>query len=150
MNQPKRHNKSIKEIKKEGRCTNCSCRYICTSHEKEQRHKTSECPSSIKNLSPIESPAKIGMEKMGYSGNTQEPTDMIPVIKMEYWDGSKFIVRTDKAGYKKILCKLRVKMRSKLLNLPIEKQIEIARSQSMLKRTEEMMSEVMYLKIKKG
>ena len=97
--------------------------------------------------SSIKAPAEIGMEKMGFVPEEKEPTDMIPVIKMEYWDGSKFIIRTDKAGYKKILCRLRVKMRSKLLDLPIEEQIEIARSQNMVKRTEEMMSEKEYLKI---
>ncbi len=143
-------NKSIKETKKEGRCTNCVMNTICTFANKEQKGRSGHCPSSIKNLPPIKSPAKIGMEKMGYSGNTQEPTDMIPVIKMEYWDGSKFIVRTDKAGYKKILCKLRVKMRSKLLDLPIEEQIEIGKKQTMLKQTEENMSEEEYLKIDKG
>ena len=154
MNQSKRHNKSIKETKEEDKCSGCVMNTICTFYEKEQRHKTSECPSSIKNL-----PSKDN-EKTHLTHPTtfhrikkkkrKEANDMIPVIKMEYWDGSKFIVRTDKAGYKKILCKLRVKMRSKLLNLPIEEQIEIARSQKMLKRTEEMMSEKEYLKIDKG
>ena len=77
----------------------------------------------------------------------KEVVKTIPVIKIIYWDGSKFIIRTDKAGYKRILCKLRVKMRSRFLALSIEEQTEITRKGNMLKQTEENMSEEDYLKI---
>ena len=138
------HNKSMKQTEKEGKCFNCRMNSVCTSQEKVRKMTISKCPSSVKHL------AESGLEDMGFTiSEIQEPADMIPVIKMEYWDSSKFIIRTDKAGYKKIICKLRVKMRSRLLDLPEKKQIEIAQSGGMLKRTEEMMSEEVYLKIKK-
>ncbi len=144
------HNKSMKQTEKEGKCFNCGMNSVCTSQEKVRKMTTSNCPSSVKHLPPIKTPAELGLEDMGFTiSETQEPADMIPVIKMEYWDSSKFIIRTDKAGYKKIIAKLRVKMRSRLLDLPEKKQIEIAQSGGMLKRTEEMMSEEVYLKIKK-
>ena len=151
MTQPERHNKSVKQTKKEGKCTNCVMSTICTYNEKWRRQRTYKCPPSIKHLSPDEDNnlAEVDLEEMGFE-QAETPADMIPVIKMEYWDGCKFIIRTDKPGYKKILCRVRVMMRSKFLGLPTEKQIEIAQSQSMLKRTEEQMSEEEYLKIKKG
>ena len=145
-----KQNKSMNQTEKEGKCTSCAMNSVCTSQEKVRRTITSNCPSSVKHLPPIKTPTESGLEDMGFTvSETQEPADMIPVIKMEYWDGSKFIIRTDKAGYKKIIAKLRVKMRSRLLDLPEKKQIEIAQSGGMLKRTEEMMSEQEYLKITK-
>ncbi len=131
-----KQNKSMKQNEKEGKCFNCRMNSVCTSQEKARKMTISKCPSSVKHL------AESGLKDMGF-------TIMISVIKMEYWDGSKFIIRTDKAGYKKIIAKLRVKMRSRLLDLPEKKQIEIAQSGGMLKRTEEIMSEEVYLKIKK-
>ncbi len=141
-------NRSIEQIKKEGRCTKCIMNTICTFNQKEQKGKSGHCPSSVKNLPPAD---KESMPEMKVQAKIEfikhQPGDIIPVIKMVYWDGSKFIIRADKKGYKRILCKLRVKMRSRFLALSIEEQIEIGHSQTMLKRTEENMSEEDYLKI---
>ncbi len=153
MAQPKRHNKSMKETMKQDRCETCMMNTICTWEEKN-RGTLGKCPDSV--VFPDEKKKESGdgivddMLKVGdIPLRAFKHIDMVPVMKMEYWDGSKFIMRTDKAGYKKILCKLRVKMRSRLLDLPEKKQIEIAQLGGMLKRTEEMMSEAEYLKIKK-
>ncbi len=143
-----KYNKSIKQTEKEGVCTSCVMNTICTFYEKQRKGKIGNCPSSVKHLSPIKTP--VSSVKKKAKKKKKEPTDMIPVIKMICWDGSKFIVRTDKAGYKKILCKLRVKMRSRFLALLLDEQIEIGRKQTTLKMTEENMSEEAYLKIKKG
>jgi len=139
MVEKQRHNRSIVETEKEGKCANCIMNTICTVVEKIQKQKTGKCPSSVKGMGNM----------VVKESNKQEPVDMIPVVKMEYWDGSKYIFRTDKAGYKRKLCKLRVTMRSRFLALPKEEQIEIAQKQNMLRRTEEMMSEKVYLKIRK-
>ncbi len=134
----------MKRTEKEGKCVNCAMNTICTFNEKQCQGREGFCPESVKFS------AELDMEKMGVTvSETQESVNIIPVIKMEYFDGSKFIIRTDKANYKKILCKLRVKMRSRFLALSLDKQTEIGRSQTMLKRTEENMSEEEYLKITK-
>lgn len=136
-------------------CESCVMNTICKTYEKSQKRTTGICPPSVKcltekgkeNMEFKESPGQ--RIRANIASAVSQPSNMIPVIKMEYWDESKFIVRTDKAGYKKILSKLRVKMRSKFLALPVEDQTEIARKGNMVKTTEEMMSEDKYLKIKK-
>jgi len=80
---------------------------------------------------------------------------MIDVIKLEYWDGAKFILRKDKPDWKTVLNSARKKMREKFLSLPPLRQRSLSIQWSlgkgqMVKKTETTMSESDYLKITKA
>ena len=79
---------------------------------------------------------------------------MIKVLKLEYWEGSKFLIRQDM--YDKDTCKksLRVRMRNKFLSLSAMEQRRLSlewrrTGGGMVKRAVVMMTEENYNKVKK-
>ena len=51
---------------------------------------------------------------------------MIEVMKMEYWDGSKFMARLDKPDTNRVLVAIRAVMKARFLSLPPLKQRELS------------------------
>ncbi len=52
---------------------------------------------------------------------------MIRVMKIEYWDGSKFMARLDRPDSSKVLSNIRVKMKTQFMSLSIMEQRKLAR-----------------------
>lgn len=75
---------------------------------------------------------------------------MIDVIKLVFWDGSKFLIRKDDPYYNAVLLDIRRRKRAEFLVIPMREQVKVAQSGGMMVMTEVQMDEKKYLKVKKG
>jgi len=81
----------------------------------------------------------------------RKPVDkMIPVIKLEYWDGSKYLIRTDVRNWDSILRGIRAKKRAEFLTIKLRDQIKVAQSGGMVNKVYISMKKSDYLRVKKG
>lgn len=54
-------------------------------------------------------------------------TPRIKVMKMEYWDGQKFMARLDKPDAQQVMERIRVVMKAKFMSLPALEQRALAK-----------------------
>ncbi len=77
-----------------------------------------------------------------------DKTRLIPTMRVNYFDGSYYVVRKDKPGWEDIIEKINLKKGRKfLLETPREEQLSIIKNVPLVKVTEVEMSEEDYMKI---